>query len=157
TGLESEKECFETCANHETRNLRRDETSVERVGCVKRNAGILTQHRLDEWKENAIGLKEQRIIIECDVPCTEAGEEPHFFDTDIQRPGDKIRVHDRNRAVGAAKGTSFGNLDNSDPRVNALPKRKTIRQRKAQRPEIQPFQHLIHIKRPGMVRTEAAV
>jgi hypothetical protein len=102
-------------------------------------------------------LEQQRIIVERDVPGTQAREEPDLFDANIQRPADKFWIHERNRTVRTTKRTSFSNLENASMRVDAFPEWKTIRQRQAERPEIQAFEHLIRTKRFGVLRADTAV
>jgi hypothetical protein len=71
-GFESKKKRFKSGTHHQPRNLRRNETRVQRIGRVKRQTQIVPQHGIEKWKEDAVGFVQQRVVVKRDVTRTDA-------------------------------------------------------------------------------------
>src|SRR5437867_11526412 len=82
---------------------------------------------------------------------------PDFVEASIERTAGKVRVYNGDGAVRAAERASLCELENPDLGINAFPERDSIRQRQAERLQIETCNYLICAKRPGVTAAQGGI
>src|ERR1044071_5041718 len=111
--LETQIKVLEARANHQLRQLPVNEARIQRVGRVKVDLDFAAQSFFEKRLQNLRRPVEERVVVECRMLDAQAAQKFQFGDGAVERPGVKLRIDLRRRAVGAAKRTAIGKLEHS--------------------------------------------
>jgi hypothetical protein len=93
---------------------------------MEREVGRVSEQPFQKRDEELLRSKEEGIVIECDMTDPPLAQETHLFEAVFNGTKDKVRIESGHRAVGASKGTSFGELHDPDVTFAPLPIRQPL-------------------------------